>query len=61
MYLSTHCNCADSCEPSNGCWELNLGLLLSPVNPTCFGGGGLYSPQGGDSFSEGQPGQVRIT
>jgi hypothetical protein len=35
MYMSTHCSCTDSCEPSSGCWELNLGPLLVPVNPVC--------------------------
>jgi hypothetical protein len=27
MYMST----LDGCEPSCGCWELNLGPLLAPV------------------------------
>ena len=31
MYMSTHCSCTDSCEPSSGCWELNLVPLLPPV------------------------------
>jgi hypothetical protein len=31
-YMSTHCSCTDSCEPSSGCWELYLGPLLAPVN-----------------------------
>ena len=26
--MSTHCSCTDGCEPSCGCWELNLGPLL---------------------------------
>jgi hypothetical protein len=37
MYMSTHCNFTDGCEPSCGCWELYLGLLLAPVNPTRSG------------------------
>ena len=28
-------SCTDGCEPSCGCWELNLGPLLTPVNPIC--------------------------
>ena len=31
MYMSTHCSCTDSCEPSSGCWELNLGPRLTPA------------------------------
>ena len=34
MYMSTHCSCTDSCEPSSGCWELNLGPLLTLVGLT---------------------------
>jgi hypothetical protein len=33
MYLSTHCSCTDGCEPSSGCWELNLEPLLAAFNP----------------------------
>jgi hypothetical protein len=33
MYMSTHCSCIDSCEPSSDCWELNLGPLLTLVDP----------------------------
>jgi hypothetical protein len=35
MYVSTYCSYTDSCEPSSGCWELNLGPLLALVNPAC--------------------------
>jgi hypothetical protein len=27
------CSCTDGCEHSCSCWELNLGLLLTPVGP----------------------------
>ena len=33
MYMSTHCSCTGDYEPSCGCWELNLGLPLTPVGP----------------------------
>ena len=33
MYMSAHCSCTDGCEPSSGCWELNLGPLLIPATP----------------------------
>ena len=33
MYMSTYCSCTDSSEPSSGCWELNLGLLLALGQP----------------------------
>jgi hypothetical protein len=32
MYMSTHCSCTYSCEPSSDCSELNLGPVLAPVN-----------------------------
>ena len=35
IYLFTHYSRIDGCEPSSGCWELNLGPLLALVHPTC--------------------------
>jgi hypothetical protein len=35
--MCVHCSCTDSYEPLSGCWELNLGPLLAPVNPARSG------------------------
>lgn len=37
LCIGVHCSCTDGCEPSCGCWELNLGPLLAPFNPTRSG------------------------
>jgi hypothetical protein len=37
MYTSTHYSYTDGYEPSSGCWELNLGPLLTGVNPAHSG------------------------
>jgi hypothetical protein len=29
LCIWVHCSCTDGCEPSYGCWELNLGPLLA--------------------------------
>jgi hypothetical protein len=35
--LWVHCSCTDGCEPSCGCWVLNLGPLLTLVDPAHSG------------------------
>ena len=42
--MSPHYSCTDSYEPSSGCWELNLGPLLTPVCPARSGQLHLLSP-----------------
>ena len=37
VYESTVAVQIDGCEPSHGCWELNLGPLLAPVSLTRSG------------------------
>ena len=44
LCIWVYCSCTDGCEPSCGCWELNLGPLLTPVGPTSSGQLCLLSP-----------------
>jgi hypothetical protein len=37
LCIWVHCSCTDGCEPLCGCWELYLGPLLDPINPTHSG------------------------
>jgi hypothetical protein len=37
LCIGVHCSCTDGCEPSCGCWELNLGPLLALVHPARSG------------------------